>query len=180
MSTHTSPVDGPSDREGSGLDLEEDIAFHERTWRLQRAGSILLLLIALAGLVGVFGQGPLSRTVTGDDTPGLRIEHERFARADAPQTMQIRTSPMPAALSHHHRLALSRDFLDRVRVDAVVPTPVRAEAEPGQIVYVFAGQPAPGETLAAFHFTAQSSGVLRVRVSVPGIAPLVAWQLVYP
>jgi hypothetical protein len=172
--------DVPSDPKDRGLELEQDLAFHQRTWRMQCAGAILLLLIALAGLVGVFGDGPLSGTVTGDDTGGLRIEHERFARADAPQTMRIRVPATPASAANLDRLALSRDFLDRVRMDAVVPTPVVAEAGPRQVAYLFAGQPAPGETLATFHFTARSSGVLRVRVSAPGIPPLVVRQFVYP
>lgn len=72
------------DDAGSGL---EDIpSFHQRIWRLQRVGWIAMLLVALAGLVGLLGPGSWSRTRV-EHPAGLRVEHTLFARAETQQAM---------------------------------------------------------------------------------------------
>ncbi|MGH7367482.1 MAG: hypothetical protein ACREKQ_07290 [Candidatus Rokuibacteriota bacterium] len=170
------------DRHGPGLELEDDEAFHQRVWRVKRAGRLAMLLLILLGLGGLLGTGPLSRTEVRD-AGGLRVEHARFVRADAPQSIRVR---MPAqAAAGAYRLAVSREFLDRVRVDSVVPAPVLTEALADRVVYVFAGRPSTDAAVATLHFTPGSMGLVRAGFGVPGAAPLTTWPLtiwmvVYP
>ncbi|MGH7400586.1 MAG: hypothetical protein ACRELW_23940 [Candidatus Rokuibacteriota bacterium] len=168
------------DRHGAGLELEDDEAFHQRVWRLKRAGRLAMLLLVLMGLGGLLGASPLSRTAV-QDAEGLRVEYARFARAEAPESIQVR---MPARAADVYRLAVSREFLDRVRVDSVVPAPVLAEALADRVVYVFAGRPSTGSVVATFHVTPDSVGLVRASFGVPGapstIRPLAIWMVVYP
>jgi hypothetical protein len=163
-----------ADRPGSGLELEDDEAFHERVWRLRRAGRLAMVLLILVGLGGLLGTGPLSRGEVSD-AGGLHVEHARFARAEAPEAFRVR---MPVQ-ADGYRLAVSRAFLDRVHLDAVVPPPVRAEALGDQVVYVFAGRPG-ADAVATFRFTPHAVGLARAGLGVPGQAPLTIWMLVYP
>jgi hypothetical protein len=163
-----------ADRSTPGLELEEDEAFHARVWRLRRAGWLAMVLLILVGLTGLLGVGPLSRAAVSDAS-GLHVEHARFARAEAPESLRVR---LPAQ-ADGHRLAVSVAFLDRVRVERVVPAPVRTEALGDQVVYVFAGRPG-ADAVVTVHFTPHAIGLARAGLGVPGRAPLTIWMLVYP
>ncbi|MGH7317816.1 MAG: hypothetical protein ACREJS_16330 [Candidatus Rokuibacteriota bacterium] len=172
------------DHHDPGLELEHDEGFHQRVWRVRRAGWLAMLLLVLAGLAGLLGAGPLSRAEV-QDAGGLRVEHPRFARAEAPQSLRVR---MPARGADAHRLAVSREFLDRVRIDSVVPAPALTEALADRVVYVFAGRPDTDAAAATFHFTPGSMGLVHAGFGLPGadpirpstIWPLTIWMVVYP
>ena len=160
----------------AGLEVDDDPRFHRRMWRVQRAGWLAMLAITLAALTGLLGPGPLSRAVTAHPS-GLRVEHSRFARVDAPQSLRVHL-PASASPGGGHRLGLGRQFVDRVRIEAVVPPPLATEADSdGRIVYTFAGVAAP---VATIHFTPRGMGVVRAEIWAPGAVPVPVWMLVYP
>lgn len=163
------------EREEPGIEVENDPAFHRRMWRMRRRGWIAMQVIALAGLAGLLGPGPLS-LATAEHPAGLRVEHNRFARADAPQTLRVH-APATMSRPEGYRLALSRRFLDRIQIDEVTPPPVAAETTSDRIVFVFAGSPA---LTATFHFTPRSTGFMRAEVAGPDASPLSFWMVVYP
>jgi hypothetical protein len=160
----------------AGLELADEEEFHQRMWRVRHVGRVGMVLILVAGVGGLLGMGPLSRTeVRGPD--GLRIEHARFVRAEATQTITVHIpTPSPGG----YRLALGRALLDRVRIDSVVPNPVRTEVLADGVGYVFAAGPVAAPVVATFHFTPRSIGIVQAGVGVPGLAPLTIWMLVYP
>jgi hypothetical protein len=135
-----------------------------------------MLLLSLGGLAGLLGPGPLSWTET-TDSRGLRVEHHRFGRAEAPQAMRVHIPGVPGA--REHRVALGREFLDRVRIESVDPPPASAEARPDRVVYVFDGPPDAG-AVATFHFTPRAIGVVRAAVGLPEAPPLSVRLVVYP
>jgi hypothetical protein len=163
-------------RSDQGLQLDDGTAFHERMWRLRRVGRLGMLLFILLGVAGLMGRGPLSRAEVRD-ARGLRIVHERFARVEAPQTIRAQIPAPPAGA---YQLAVSRDFLDRVRIESVVPEPVLAEARADRVIYGFARGPGPDPAVVTFHFTPNSAGLVRAGFGVPGLAPLTIRMLVYP
>jgi hypothetical protein len=167
-----------TDRDDSGLELEDEPIFHRRMWRLQRAGWIAMQVIVLGGLLGLLGSGPLSRARL-EHPAGLRVEHPRFARAEAPQAMRV-WIPVPAPGGPTPRLALGRQFLDRVRIDRVEPPPSVTEARPDRLVYVFSEVGGAGPTAATVHFTPRGMGVVRAEISAPGHVPLTIRMVVYP
>jgi hypothetical protein len=60
------------------MEVNADIEFQRRVWRVQRIGWLIIAAVIVAALLGVFGGGPLSRAAVQGD--GLRLEYERFAR----------------------------------------------------------------------------------------------------
>ena len=160
----------------AGLELADEEEFHQRMWRIRHVGRVGMVLVLVAGVGGLLGMGPLSRAeVRGPD--GLRIEHARFVRAEATQTLTVHIpSPGPGG----YRLALGRALLDRVRIDSVVPHPLRTEVLADGVGYVFAPGPAVAPAVATFHFTPHSIGPVEADIGVPGLAPLTIWMLVYP
>ena len=59
--------------------VHEDMRFQHRSWALERAGWLVLALIAIAGLTGVFGNGPASWAHASAGS--LAVSYERFQRA---------------------------------------------------------------------------------------------------
>jgi hypothetical protein len=164
------------DHDGAGLEVEDDPDFHRRMWRVQRAGWLAMLAIIFIALLGLLGPGLLGPAVIASPG-GLRVEHPRFARADAPQALRVRL-PAASPSAGGYRLGLGGRFVERVRMEAVMPRPVAVEtASDDRVVYAFAGLVAP---VATFHFTPRGMGVVRAEISAPGAATVAFWMLVYP
>jgi hypothetical protein len=164
------------DHDGASLEVEDDLDFHRRMWRVQRAGWLAMLGIIVVALLGLLGPGLLGPAVIAAPG-GLRVEHPRFARADAPQALRVRL-PARAPSANGHRLALGRRFVERVRMEAVMPRPVVVEgASDDRVVYAFAGPVAP---VATFHFTPRGMGLVRAELWAPGAPPVSFWMVVYP
>jgi hypothetical protein len=68
----------PLPSRSSQLQIDEDLAFQRREWKIQRVGWGAMALVIIAALLGVFGTGPLSNATL--EREGLRLEYERFCR----------------------------------------------------------------------------------------------------
>ena len=58
--------------------ISEDMPFQRISWIVERGGWIVLTLLLLAGLLGLFGHGPVSKASVHD--PTLQVDYERFQR----------------------------------------------------------------------------------------------------
>ena len=68
----------PEQKQNDRLQINEDIEFQKKEWNWARLGWVLMLIIALAGLLGLFGQGPLSKSTAR--AGGIEVEYERCAQ----------------------------------------------------------------------------------------------------
>jgi hypothetical protein len=162
-----------------GLEIDEDLAFVRRSWTVQRLGWIGMGLVLALALAGLLGSGPLSRRAT--HLAGLlRVEYQRFARYEAVQTITIRVEPA-ATHTGELRVWVDRRFLDDSKIDAITPTPVRVEAGPDRLVYVFA-MSHPGEpTTLSFILEAEQIGPTSGRIGLVGSDGAASFrQFVYP
>jgi hypothetical protein len=77
------------------LELNQDLRFQRRMWAVQRIGWAVMALVVLAGLLGLFGPGPLSSATAGKEEGPLLVEgYERFVRFRIPTTLQVRLDPL--------------------------------------------------------------------------------------
>lgn len=159
----------------SGFQLEEDLRFQRRSWRVERAGTWLLVLVLAAAAAGLLGSGPLSRGVASGG--GLHVEFQRFAQYQTPERLVVRVEPAGAA---EVRLWVDRAYLERVRVEAMLPPPVRVEGAADRVVFVFAA--ASGAPFrVSFDTHPEALGFLHARLGLAGEPRTVAFrQLVYP
>ena len=122
-------------RRADGLEIDEDLAFARRSWRVQRASWVGMGVVVVLALAGLLGSGPLSRHAVS--LPGLlRVEYQRFTRYEAPQTLTVRLEPA-ATQTAEARVWIDRRYLDDARVEAVTPPPARVEAAGDRLVYAF-------------------------------------------
>lgn len=71
------------------LDIEEDLPFQQRTWKVERVGWILMALIALASVLGLIDKGPLSQNRKGDPST-LEVQYNRFIHLETPAQLRVR------------------------------------------------------------------------------------------
>src|SRR6478736_7285825 len=69
------------------LEIEEDLQLTEISWKIQRAGWVLLLLFVSSAALGVFGNGLLSKVHRQWNE--YSVGYERFGRYEMPQQIKI-------------------------------------------------------------------------------------------
>ena len=161
------------------LEIDQDLAFAQWSWSVQRAGWLGMAVVLVLALAGLLGSGPLSRSEVS--LPGLlRIEYQRFARYQAAQTLTAHLEPA-ATRGGEVRLWVDRGYLAHARVETITPPPARVEAAGDRLVYVFS-MSRPGEPVTiVFALQSEHIGPTSGRVGLDGAEGFAPFrQLVYP
>ena len=119
------------------LQLDEDLRFQRRNWRIERIAWAVLASIIVAAALGLFGNGPVgSRKVTTADGT-LSLEYQRFWRLQSPMTLNVEVRPATAE-STRATIYLTRSYIDAMDISRITPQPERVEAQAVELAYVFA------------------------------------------
>lgn len=168
----------PTQRVGD-LEIDQNLSLQQKEWLIQRVAWVALALLLLAGLLGVFGNGPLSDTTAGDADGPLRAEYPRFARFQAPLTVRFHIGP-EAIQDGEARIGLSRSYVDSVRIERIDPEPDRVEAGEGVYVYVFTVADPEQAATVSFHLQPEAIGSIQGRAEPAGGPALDFGHFVYP
>lgn len=161
------------------LEVNQDLAFEEREWRMERAGRALVILVMLVALGGLFGNGPLSWTTVTTPDGALRVSYERFGRRGGPQELTLRATAR-AGRSGSWQVEVSRDYLASLQVSAITPEPDAVETVEGAVRYRFA-QAAPGADLeVVLAVTPRLVWSQRGEVRLAGGQPATVTQFFFP
>lgn len=160
------------------LEINEDLDFQQRDWRIQRVGWGILAAILCAALAGLLGPGPLSKAqVRGGHS--LDVEYERFLRHGAQSELLVKVaSAGPRA--GQVRVAISRDYLSGLDLHQVTPSPLRVLTAGQSIVYVFERVPGPGALHARFVFQPDQLGARAGGIAVDDGSRVSIRQFTYP
>jgi hypothetical protein len=161
------------------LDLNQDLDHEGRESRAQSIGWAIVALVLGSALAGLFGDGPLSSRMAGQQESGLRIEYERFERRHSESRLQVHLDPTTAR-DGMVRLWISRGFLDRVSVDRIEPEPRDRILASDRVVYTFPMSSRPDASGVTLLFSADKVGPLRARLGLEHGPELHLWQFVYP
>jgi hypothetical protein len=161
------------------LEIDQDLAFQQRAWTVQRIGWASIALLILAALLGLFGPGPLSNATAGAPGADLWLEYERFERFKAPTTLRVNVGP-GAVRDGVVRITLDRAYLDQVQVEQVMPQPESVETGPDRFTYTFKLNDPAQPTAITFHLNPQAIGRLSGRVGLDGEQAIGFDQFVYP
>ncbi len=167
------------DREGD-LEIAQDLDFQRRQWVAQRIGWVMMGLVVLAALAGLMGAGPLSKSSVGDLNDGLKVMFLRFDRRHAPSEVRMVIAG-DAIREGEVRMWISREFLNRIELEQVIPEPEEVRSEPDREVYVFQAGGDPSQPIeVTFQFQQDAFGVHTADVGLVDGPALTFWQLVYP
>jgi len=154
--------------------INEDMAFQRRSWIVERAGWVLLVAIAAAGLSGVLGNGPASWQTVRAGT--LSVAYERFQRATRVSPIVFTVAP---ASGNETTLHVSAPFQRDFEFTSIQPPPLRTRAGPDGLDLTFAAQPgAPGRIVIWAH--SRRYGLSRITAAVDGGAAASFWIFIYP
>lgn len=161
------------------IEIAEDMDFQQKEWLWVRVGWIAMLLVALAGLLGLFGVGPLSDTTTRGKT--IEVRHGRFERLLAPVEYKVRISPENVK-NGEVRMRIDETLLDAYNIQRVVPEPESVEVSPDYHIFVFkVGSEASSQPFhIAFHMLGDRVGVVGGSIGIENGEMVHLTQFVYP
>jgi hypothetical protein len=155
----------------SQFQIDEDLQFQHREWKIQRVGWGAMALVIMAALLGVFGTGPLSSATL--ETEGLRLEHERFCRLQRNTELRFTIGGTGDPVL----LLIGREYLDRVMIERITPEPGKAEAVNDGVVFHFALQ---GPAAVTFHLRPEKFGLVSGKARLGQAVPITFTQFIYP
>jgi hypothetical protein len=124
-----------SSAEATETQIEANPGFESIWSHAQTILQALIGLIVVAGLIGVFGQGWLSKVTRTFPTLPLSVTYERLLRANAPTEMKVAvTEPLP---SETLRIDIGADLLDHASIGSTQPRAEAVDATPNGVTYTF-------------------------------------------
>lgn len=158
-----------------GLHLDEDFRQQKIEWRLQRIVWPLLVLLLVAVMAGLLGQGPIARASVGSPEAGITMEYRRFVRQTTPDQLVVRLQ----AGAQRVRLRIDGRYLDAVAVERVFPEPETVLSGPQAATLEFDAR--PGEwTVVRIELRPQEVGTVDGWIAVDEGPPHAFSQFVYP
>ena len=148
-----------------GLQIETDLRFLRREWRIQRASWIAMLLVVVAAVAGLFGNGLLSDVQAGSAESGLQVSYSRFVRMTAETTIELEVGP-GVIREGQVELWISNSYLSSVDIESIRPEPSSVvTAADGATFTIHVEEPLPAPIMIGVRATEIGShaGALGVR-----------------
>jgi hypothetical protein len=161
------------------LEVMQDLEFERRSWRVQAWMRLGLLLLLIAGGIGLFGQGPLAGDVAGEENDPVRVEYARFVRYRSDGRFEVRLRA-GAVSGDHVRFWIDRRYIDGIEIEHIVPQPESVEAGPDRYTYVFKLARPGAATKLLFDATPAKYGIRDARAGLEGGTELHFRQMVWP
>ncbi len=158
------------------LELDQDLAFQHRQWRVERICWLIIALLLVAALMGLFGRQPLARVSDHTSDRRLSIHYDRYVRSENNVEFLLTVEPQDGA--GIVRLWFDPEYLDAVKIVAVSPVPLRGEARDGGRALVFHTDGSRFTASLSVQF--ESAGFLHGRMWVDEGPPLTLSHLVWP
>ena len=154
-----------------GLEADTDPTYARRAAAVARVARVGLALVVGLAVLGVFGgAGPLVRAGAAGER-GFAVAYDRFARLDAPVTVEVRLPPGDSAFVLAGALAAG------LQVEAVSPAPRSETATADGVRYTVDVEP---DEPVTFHARPLRFGVLHGGVALDRGDRLDVAVVVYP
>ena len=155
------------------LEINQDLAFERRSWRIRQIANVVFAVLLLAALLGVFGSGVVSDASRESPSNSFVVEYDRFLRFGAPATLHVELRSGGSETN----VSVSRSYLNQFDIRGVKPQPESVTALPDRMVFTFKYE-AP--TAVDFNLLPRQPGRQRGTVTVDGEDPVTFSQWVYP
>lgn len=137
------------------LQVDEDLTFQERAWRVERTGWVAAGVVILLAFFGLFGDGPLSNRVLRTPDGRLTVSVHRFERHRSPSAIVVRVQPRQG--EEAVQVWVSRDFAEDQRFETVHPEPDSVTVGEDRLVYEF--RVGENERVVEISFDVQPDGI---------------------
>jgi hypothetical protein len=103
------------------LDIDQDIAFQQKEWRVQRGAWLIAVLVLLLALSGLFGGGPLANASVSDTANVLTVDHQRIDRMHSPSNISLNV--VPAGTQPTLQIWINNSYLNGLEITGIRPEP---------------------------------------------------------
>jgi hypothetical protein len=159
------------------LEIHQDLKFQKKEWNFERIGWVGMLAIALAALLGVFGEGLLSNRSVKNGLLGA--SYGRFERILSVTEIKVLADAQLAS-DGELRLSVGRNLLSFYNVWNITPQPDQSELSPDHITYVFITGQDQGALEISFNLQGSRTGIARGEIAVEDGPAIYVTQLIYP
>jgi hypothetical protein len=152
------------------LQIEESLSLHEKGWIVQRVGWAMIIAVMVAGILGVFGEGPISKKepVSGN----IKATYERFFRFEAEMKIVIESTA-----DHISQVSFPQQYLKNFKILRFVPEPDNNVTSAGEVIYNFS--PAQNHIVSVY-LTPTSKGQIEGDMKVNGTNAFSLHHFIYP
>jgi hypothetical protein len=160
-------------------DINQDLDFSRREWRVERVGWVIMALVVLAALLGLLGRGPLTEKVAWDAGSEMWVEYDSVDHMQAPSELKLHVGP-GIVTTDELRLALNAAYLSRIEIERIQPEPSAQELAGDEVIYVF-DVAEPGQPVdLSLQFRFARPGRVTAVMAIEGGPQLSFNQLVLP
>ena len=135
-----------------GLEIEERLPLQKTGWIVQRIGLSIMLVFVLLALLGLFGDGILSKQTTS--VKNVTLEYERFYRHEGSMELKI---DVAESNTPELDVAFPIEYLKNFEIRSILPEPKANRTEQGKVHYIF---DARGEVNIVYYLTPRQTGSL--------------------
>ena len=132
------------------LDIDEKLRDHIAGWKFQAAGLTFIFIFVISAALGLFGNGVLSKQTV--IARGGFVSFDRFTRHDSRMPLKIGVASVNASES---QITFSNSYLEKFRIETIVPEPSAVIVKEGEIQYTFNGK---GNLTVVFYMVPQDFG----------------------
>ena len=161
------------------MEIDADLAFQRRDWRVERAGWVVMLALVLAASAGLLGHGPLSDSRVQTAEGSLTVEFDRLTRHSAPTTLRVGIGA-GTARDGYARLWFDRAYLSEMQIEAIVPEPESAATADDRFIYTFRVADPGRPAVVSFDLEPRATWLLRGRVGLENGPSLDFGQFIFP
>lgn len=164
------------------MQIEQNIRFQEREWKLQRVGWTAFGAIVIAAMLGLFGGGGMLAKTRADTGDGFAIEYPRFERNGTFTKLRIDVTHARPTLGEL-TIWIGREYFQDIDIELITPTPMRTELADDKMHFIFSIRDHP-EATYRFVFTLKANK-FGIKEGIVGLADgsnrnLQIRQLFYP
>ncbi len=118
-------------------------------------------MVIAAGIIGVFGGGPVAHRTEGQKGSDAWIEYEKLARRKAPMQLELHWKAPETGVSV---VQIPAHYLKQFQVDAITPQPATVYTRGDKVEFSFEGT---GLIMVVFHLTPETVGNIAGSLQLP-------------
>ena len=143
-------------KEKQSLELDQDLPFQKKWWKREKIAWWIMILIVIAALSGLTGNGILSRGIAGNKTDKIWIEFHRFLRNKSGSIIHVHINEQEN--NNKIELLINRDYAKNIRIEQVIPESEEVETSTDYIVYKFKTTEEKSPQLITFYIKPEGYG----------------------
>jgi hypothetical protein len=155
------------------LEVTEDLRFQYRQWLVARIATGAFTVIAVIGILGLTGGGPLSHAQAESRGGEVSVDYDRFLRLAGHVELELQLESDRGAAE----IVVDEAYLEGFDIENISPQPDSESADGRGLVFSFEEET---RRTVSISLLAREVGFQRAEISASGLGSVSFRQFVYP